>query len=148
MLTRCLLVAATTFLLTTRLGVAQDTAKTTDAELKRLAGEWRVVAAERDGAPAESRTVVRFAGAKATLSDPGTGLPALELVVALDPAATPPRMDLTNPQGRTQKGIYKLNGDTLRVVSQADPAGPRPAAFGTAKGDGRVMYTYQLVKAK
>lgn len=140
--------ALTAALLLTHLGAAQAPADAVEAELKRLAGKWRVVAAERDGTPAKSDTVAQFIGTKVRLSAPGSGLPPWELTLTLDPSATPPRMDLTNEVGRTQKGIYELMGDTLRVVSQADPAGPRPTELKTAKGDGRVMYTYQRVKAK
>ena len=55
-------------------------------------------------------------------------------------------MDVTNPQGKTHRGIYELKGDTLKGVFQPDEKRERPTKFETKKGSGLVMFTYQRVK--
>src|SRR5262245_35377021 len=100
MLTRILLLAVGVFAGAACVGAAGDDepklSKEVRDELKLLEGEWRVVAAEQDGAPVESKTVVRFAGGRCTLTEPGAGLPPLELTLAIDPTKKPKQMDVTN----------------------------------------------------
>lgn len=117
--------------------------------LKRLEGEWRVVAVEMDGMQGEVQTVARFAQARVTmLCPPPERSP--EFTLTIDPSKSPAWLDHTTTSGKepvTYRGIYELKGDTLRVVSRTDPAGARPAAFRAPKGSGLVMYTYQRLRA-
>src|SRR5262249_59037030 len=154
MMTRILLLAiAGLFAGAAGVGTAGDdtpkVSKEVQDELKRLDGEWRVVAAEVDGEPFESKLVLRFAGGKCTSSDPGSGLPDWETTIALDPAKAPKRMDMTNPKLKTtHRGIYELKGDSLKVVYQIDQKGDRPTEFQTKKGSGLAMFTLERVKPK
>ena len=134
-----------------RAGIAGDAPKAGNEvreEMKRLEGEWKVVAAEMDGAAVESKTVVKFAGGKCILTESDPGLPTLELAVVLDPGKEPKWMDVTNLLKKTHRGIYELKGDTLKAVFRPDEKGERPTEFKTKKGSGLIMYTYERVKAK
>jgi uncharacterized protein (TIGR03067 family) len=116
-------------------------------ELKLLEGEWKIVAAEADGKPVESKAVVKFtADGKCTISTPGAQ--TIETTFTLDPTKEPKWMDVLDAVRKTpQKGIYELKGDKLRAVVQADPKGDRPTEFSTKK-KGEVMFTYERVKPK
>jgi uncharacterized protein (TIGR03067 family) len=116
-------------------------------ELKLLEGEWKVVAAEADGKPVESKAVVKFtADGKCTISTPGAT--TIETTITLDPTKEPKWMDAMDAVRKTpQKGIYELKGDKLRAVFQPDAKGDRPAEFSTKK-KGEVMFTYERVKPK
>jgi uncharacterized protein (TIGR03067 family) len=123
-------------------------AKAVEAELKRLEGRWRIVAAEQGGGVVASNDVVVFAGLRCTITNPATKL-VLENTIALDPSRTPRQIDVTNTTTKeTWVGIYELKGDRLRAVFQGGKGGRRPTGFRTAKGSQEVMYTYERVRPK
>jgi uncharacterized protein (TIGR03067 family) len=121
--------------------------KAVQEELKLLEGEWRIVTVEVDGVSADSKSIIKFAGGKCTLSEPGSGFPDIELVITLDPTKSPKWMDTTNPQKKTHKGIYELKGDKLKLaVLLQDMKGERPTEFKAKKG--QVIYTYERIKPR
>jgi uncharacterized protein (TIGR03067 family) len=123
-------------------------ARAVETELKRLAGEWRIVAAEQSGEAAESSGVVVFSGLKCTITDPTTSL-VLDNTITIDPSKTPKQIGMTNTKTKqTWVGIYELKGDQLRAVFQGEKGGKRPTEFKTEKGSQEVMYTYERVKPK
>jgi uncharacterized protein (TIGR03067 family) len=129
-------------------GGAPRKARAVEAELKRLAGEWRVVTAEQGGEAVEANGGVVFSGRKCTITISPTKL-VLENTITLDPSRTPRQIDVTNTRtGQTWLGIYELKGDRLRAVFQGEKGGKRPTAFKTREGSQEVMYTYQRVQAK
>jgi uncharacterized protein (TIGR03067 family) len=122
--------------------------KAVEAELKRLDGEWKIIAAEQGGAAVESNDVVVFSGRKCTVTNPGTKI-VLESTISIDPSKTPKRIEVTNTATKeVWAGIYELKGDTLRAVFQGEKGGERPTEFKTKKGSLEVMYTYERVKPK
>ena len=82
--------------------------KVAKEELKRLAGEWKIVAAEADGKPVESKGVVTFtADGKCTISSQRSGIPDIETTFAIDPTKGPKHMDVVVATSKaTHKGIY------------------------------------------
>jgi uncharacterized protein (TIGR03067 family) len=116
--------------------------KAIQEEWKRLEGEWRVVSVELDGKVTKPETIVKFADGKVTISEPGRGIPDIEITVTLDPTKKPKWMDTTNARMRTDKGIYKLKGDSLKAVFGAN----RPAGFQPKNKE--LMYTYERVNKK
>ncbi len=60
----------------------------------------------------------------------------------VDRSKTPMAIDYYNTEGgnagKTQLGIYELNGTTLRLCLAA-PGQERPADFTSAPGDGRIL---------
>ena len=123
--------------------------KATKEELKQLAGEWKIVAAEADGKPVDSRGSVTFTiDGKCTISSGRSGLPDLETTFSIDPTKEPKHMDVVGATSKTtHKGIYEVKGDKLRAVFQPDANGERPTEFATKK-KGEVMFTYERVKPK
>jgi uncharacterized protein (TIGR03067 family) len=125
-----------------------DPQKAMEAELKRLEGEWQIVAAEQGGMAVASRDRVVFAGRKCTITSPKAKI-VLENTITIDPAKTPRHIDVTNTMTREKwLGIYELKGDQLKAVFQGDKDGQRPTEFKTRKGSLEVMYTYERVKPK
>jgi uncharacterized protein (TIGR03067 family) len=120
-------------------GFAADEVK---EELARLDGEWRVVALESSGAsvPADRlkdhRLVIK--GDAFVASRPRDDAPEetvrQEGTLTVDPTASPRTLDIVlKPEGglgapRTQRAIYKLEGDRL-IVCSARPGGDRPSGF-------------------
>src|SRR5262249_52116036 len=65
------------------------------AELKRLEGEWRIVAGEQGGRAFEPDDVVVFSGEKSTITNRTTKV-VTENTFTIDPAREPKWMDVTN----------------------------------------------------
>ncbi len=129
-------------------GVETQKAKAVAGELKRLQGEWRIVAAELGGEAVESNDLVMFSGIKCTITNPRTKT-VLQNTFTIDPSKTPKHLGLTNTQTKEAwVGIYELKGDRLRAVFQGQKGGKRPTEFKTRKGSLEVMYTYKRVKPK
>src|SRR5436305_1628685 len=107
MTTVCLLLAA---------DPAPDAAK---ADVARLQGEWVMASGERDGQPIPDDFLKQF---HRTCKDDVTtvthgGQPFLHARFSLDPAKSPKTIDYTlldgPDKGKTQPGIYKVDGDTV-----------------------------------
>jgi uncharacterized protein (TIGR03067 family) len=60
----------------------------------------------------------------------------------LDPSRSPKAYDLTTPEGLVIRGIYELDGDTLKVCLSA-PGDERPTAMKTTLDDGRTLIVYK-----
>src|SRR5215218_7354435 len=89
-----------------------EPSKAVKEELKLLAGEWKIVAAEAEGKPIESKAIVTFtADCKCTIVTPGSTT-TIETTFTLDPTKEPKHMDVLDAVRKTpHKGIYELKGD-------------------------------------
>jgi uncharacterized protein (TIGR03067 family) len=114
-------------------------------ELANLQGEWSIVFLEVDGlAPAPHI----FAGAKMVIE--GNRFTSLGMgavyggTIELNPETAPKsfRMKFTaGPDtGKTNSGIYELEGDRWRICLNVT-GGPAPDAFVTSPGSGRALET-------
>jgi uncharacterized protein (TIGR03067 family) len=124
-------------------------AQSTDGPQKKLQGTWAAAKAQQDGnADADvvghrlsvsgSRFQIRSKDAKSLYA--GT--------FRLDPSANPAAIDFAHTQGalkgKTWKGIYALDGDTLTICDNApDLDKDRPAAFEANRGSGYVLITFE-----
>jgi RNA polymerase sigma factor (sigma-70 family) len=103
----------------------------------RLQGTWVAVAVEDAGKKIPEDEVkdrgaeVVFAREKVTLPIKGE---AREMGYTLDPAKKPKQIDLAIEEGKTVKGIYLLDGDTLKLCLEREPGGERPTRFGPTEG--------------
>ena len=130
-------------LLAVGLGVhafAQATAK--------LGGAWTAVSAERNGKPADELKGHRLTFAGDTFVIQRDGKTLYKGTFKTDPAKKPAQIDFRNTEGETKgqtwRGIYLLEGDTLKTVDNApDPKNPRPAQFTTTPDSGHVMLTFK-----
>jgi uncharacterized protein (TIGR03067 family) len=119
---------------------------------KILQGSWTATQAERDGKAAGDVVGHRlsFTGnAFQILAKDGKRLYAGTFRV--DARTTPPAIDFAHTEGalkgKAWKGIYALDGDTLKVVDNApSPDKGRPAAFEAKSGSGHVFITFRRAK--
>jgi RNA polymerase sigma-70 factor (ECF subfamily) len=98
-----------------------------------LQGSWVVFAWEEEGMEIPEEKVkdrnaeLVFSGDKVTLPIKGE---SKEAEYNLHPSKNPKGIDLV-VEGKTLKGIYLLEGDTLKLCVQKDADGERPAKFAT-----------------
>jgi uncharacterized protein (TIGR03067 family) len=120
----------------------------TRAEMAKLEGEWSMVSGEIDGQamPAEfAKTAKRVAkGGETTVTINGQLF--MKAKFTIDPAKTPKAIDYTftggPTAGKTQYGIYELDGDTVKFCF-ASPGQDRPAEFTTKPGSGRTLSVWK-----
>ena len=112
----------------------------------KLDGTWRAVAAERDGKNAADLVGHRlsFAGGKFTITRDGKTL--FGGTYTVDAGKQPAQIDFANTEGTlkgTWKGIYLLDGGTLKVCDNApDMTKPRPTTFAATAGSGHVFVAF------
>jgi RNA polymerase sigma factor (sigma-70 family) len=100
-----------------------------------ILGTWAIVSCEEGGQkPPEGAMII---GAKVIIAADGKmttkqGEKEQEFTYKLRPAKKPKEISLTNDKGVTLPGIYKLDGDTLRVCF--DRGGDRPTEFASKEG--------------
>jgi len=119
---------------------AARVAATPQTELEKLQGSWQVVGMEMAGRQVEAQANqgfqgygFRFTGSRWTLSVPG-GPPMAPMPFVLDPSQEPKAIDLTMFPGKTVLAIYQVDGDSLTLCLDWDPAGTggkRPTTFRT-----------------
>ncbi len=138
----------------TALVISQACGADTEAAKKdwgQLQGEWTMAAGGRDGQslPAEmlkhSKRVCQ--GDETTVVIGGQLL--LKAKFTLDPSKKPKTIDYQITaganSGKTQLGIYELDGDTVKFCFST-PGQERPAGFATKAGDGCTSSVWKRVK--
>ncbi len=118
------------------------------ADLAKLQGVWTMTAMETEGHTVDAE---EFAGRNTKYQGDMALLRAGETVrrrgvISIDPTRTPKAMNTWDQDGpfadQTLAGIYKLEGDVLKVCF-ARPGEPRPTAFTTKEGSGFVVAEYR-----
>jgi uncharacterized protein (TIGR03067 family) len=117
----------------------------------KLDGAWTAVSAERNGKPADELKGHRLTFAGDTFVIERDGKTIYKGTFKTDPAKKPAQIDFQNTEGeakgKTWRGIYLLEGDTLKTVDNApDTAKPRPAQFATKPNSGHVMLTFKRAR--
>ena len=130
---------------------AGDAAK--DAE--KIQGTWTVADVERGGSkmPESLRTkmqVIIKDGSMAIVvdkDDPKTK--GEEAKLELDPSTKPKSLQMTSPDKDkpTVRGIYELEGDTLKMCWRMN-GGARPSAFGTVPQSDLILFVLNRVTTK
>ena len=118
--------------------------------LERTQGTWKIVVLEADGehAPEEIVATLKlvFKGDKLTFTPGEPGF--TNYTYKLDPAAKPAGFDMTHAdgpdKGKTQKGIYSFEGDSLKICFGG--AGRRPKEFTAKAGSGQAMFVLKRQK--
>ena len=121
-------------------------------DAKRLQGAWTATGAERDGKAAEDLLghQLSFAGNRFQIrSKDGNALHAG--TVRVDASANPPAIDFVHTEGdlkgKAWKGIYALDGDTLKICDNAPNLEKgRPTALAAQSGSGYVLVTFKRGK--
>ena len=122
-------------------------------ELKKLEGKWRLVKAadaNKESDVKESEALdFTFKGAEMTMSF-GDKSETLR-VTAIDPTTNPKCIDFTEQRRdkteRTLEGVYKLDGDTLRIALAIPKDGKnRPTSFDKPTDPRTMVWTLKRVK--
>ena len=128
------------------LGAAEEDA--VRKEMSRLEGEWSMVSGEIDRQPLPAEYVK---GAKRTARDGETtvmigGRLFMKARYTVDSGKSPKAIDYAMTdgptKGKTQLGIYELDGDTVKFCFAA-PGKERPKEFTTAAGRGRTLSVWK-----
>lgn len=114
----------------------------------RLEGAWTAVAAERDGRPAPDVVGHRLTLAGGAFAIQRDGKTLYAGTYRTNSSATPMQIDFLQSQGelkgRTWKGIYRLEGDTLNTCDNAPAMDkPRPASFAAQPGSGYISIVFK-----
>lgn len=119
-------------------------ARAAEADQKALQGKWKVESFEYNGAPVESlKDAIReFKDSKYTLT-PASG-ETFSGTVKLDTSKMPKQIDLELPD-RTLKGIYEIDGDTLKLSYRLE-GDERPTEFASKPDSGVVLVVHKRAK--
>lgn len=122
-------------------------------EMALLEGEWAMVSGEIDRQPLPeqflkgARRVARDGETTVTIN----GQLFMKARFKVDPDKKPRTIDYTmtgGPStGKTQLGIYDLDGDTVKFCF-ASPGQARPSEFATRDGSGLTLSVWKRVKKK
>jgi uncharacterized protein (TIGR03067 family) len=140
-------------LLTTPLLLAADAGDDVRKELKALQGKWKTVAVEAGGRALPKEAVPDFTfvvGAHGKAKGQ-FAKGEIEFTMTIDPSKKPKTIENMHTggaeKGKTQYGIYKLEGDkfTVCVVGAGSPKSDRPKDFDTTDPK-RVLFVFERVK--
>ena len=134
------------------LGTGLVLAQPAEQAQKQLEGTWIATKAERDGKAADDVVGHRlsFTGNHFQIQSKD-GKPLYAGTVRVDPSAKPAAIDFEHAEGvvkgKTWKGIYGLDGDTLTICDNAPKLdAPRPTAFEAKSGSGYDLITFKGAK--
>ena len=133
------------------LGTTQD-AESIRKDKAALQGVWKVTASASKGekVPADDLKdlALLFRGDAIHIREGGKT--AENFAFTLDPSKKIKEIDLTlkvGPQkGRVDRGIYQLDGDTLRICIQSNKDAPRPSEFRSPVGSDLWLVVLQRTK--
>ena len=109
-------------------------------EKQNLQGTWKVVFAESRGEVAPQKEIdgmeIIFAGDTIQVREKGKVQERFKF--KLDPTMTPRAIDFTftegKKKGRTDRGIYQIEGNNLKICIEENKDAPRPRDFATKEG--------------
>ncbi len=118
------------------------------AELKKMEGTWQLTSAVADGKETLGEVVKKV---RVVIKDGkhtvhlGDDVVVKDIPFKLDPSQKPKTTDDTVGEGKTIKGIYKLDGDTL-TSCVAEVGKDRPTEFASKAGSGHTLRVFKRVK--
>lgn len=126
--------------------------QTAKENLAQLQGEWSMVSGSADGQamPEQLRKQMRRICKGNEVTATMSGQVFFKATITLDPSKSPKTIDYQMTEGftkgKTQLGIYELDGDTFKSCFSAAGA-ERPKDFTTKAGDGRTVSVWKREKA-
>jgi uncharacterized protein (TIGR03067 family) len=120
-------------------------------EIAQLQGEWSMVSGSANGQPMPAemlRQMKRVCKGDETTTTMAGQL-FMKAKISINPSKNPKTIDyrMTDgpTKGKTQLGIYEVDGDTFRSCF-ATPGAERPTDFSSKPGDGRTVSTWKRDK--
>ncbi len=120
-------------------------------DLAKLQGEWTMVSGSADGQPMPDdmlKQMKRVCKGDETTTTMGGQL-FIKAKITLDPSKTPKTIDYVMldgfTKGKTQLGIYEVDGDTFKSCLAA-PGAERPTDFTSKPGDRRTLSVWKRQK--
>jgi len=116
-----------------------------------LAGVWTCVSGINDGKPLPEAIVkeLKLTLTKDQYKTEKGNVVLFDGLYKIDAAQLPKHIDITAPEGeqagKTSKGIYAIEGDTLRMC-YANPDKDRPRDFDSQPGSGATLVVWKRVK--
>jgi uncharacterized protein (TIGR03067 family) len=119
----------------------------------KLQGAWKAEKAEQNGKeqPNADEHLLTFAGDTFTITRKDQVI--LKGTFTVDATKKPRQIDLVikesrggNDDGKTARGIYDLDGDTLRWCTAKPGKDERPGEFAAAEGSERLLVTLRREK--
>jgi uncharacterized protein (TIGR03067 family) len=122
-------------------------------DMALLQGEWSMVSAAADGQPMPAEMMSQMKrvckGDEATTTMAGRIF--MKAKITIDPSKKPKTIDYLMidgfTKGKTQLGIYEVEGDTFKACF-AKPDAERPKDFTSQPGDGRTTSVWKREKPK
>ena len=139
-------------LLTTTLLLPLDAAEDAKKELEKIQGTWVVTSAEYNGGrvSAERAKTMKLICKDDKYVQTEGDKEVEKGSHKLDPSKKPKHMDITitdgEHKGKTQLGIYELEGDSLRICVNRAGEKERPAEFAAKPNTGYVMVVLKREK--
>lgn len=128
-------------------GSSQESKGKSDQE--QIQGTWKVVEAEQDGMKPPQQFLdnfkVTFKGDKAVPE----GVQGSEATFKLDSDKKPRQIQITPNEGggsRVMKGIYQIDGDTLKLCFRRGENAEPPTEFSGAAGTGNMLMVLKRQK--
>ena len=131
--------------------VLADDSDAVKKDLAALQGEWSMVSGSADGQamPDETRRQMKRVCKGDETTTTMAGQVYIKAKITLDPSKKPKTIDyqMTDgfTKGKTQLGIYEVDGDTFKSCFGKPGAG-RPTDFTSKPGDGRTLSVWKRQK--
>src|SRR6266850_2239137 len=121
-------------------------------DLAAMQGEWSMVSGSADGQPMpdEMRQQMKRVCKGDETTTTMNGRVFIKAKITIDPSRKPKTIDyeMTDgfTQGKTQFGIYEVDGETFKSCF-AKPGDERPADFTSKQGDGHTLSVWKREKS-